>query len=120
VQGQTKAGGWSQQRFARRRANQADELVGAAAVAVRDVLGEALADPELRIVGGGDRQLLTAAVELAARGLDGHGHGRGHGGQRLVERVLPDHLDVPDPRRRVLEGAVQRARSVRVVLNDLA
>jgi hypothetical protein len=38
----------------------------------------------------------------------------------LVERVLPDHLDVPDPRRRVLEGAVQRARSVRVVLNDLA
>lgn len=116
VQGQTKAGGWSQQRFARRRANQADELVGAAALAVRDVLGDALADPGLPVVGGGDRQLLTAVVELAARGIVGLGHGR----VRLAERVLPDHLDVPDPRRRVLEGSVQQARSVRVVLNELA
>ena len=30
VQSRTAAGGWSQQRFARRRANQADGLVGAA------------------------------------------------------------------------------------------
>ncbi|MGL5852830.1 MAG: Vms1/Ankzf1 family peptidyl-tRNA hydrolase, partial [Phycicoccus sp.] len=39
VQSRTAAGGWSQQRFARRRANQADELVGATAdVAARIVL----------------------------------------------------------------------------------
>jgi len=106
VQGQTKAGGWSQQRYARRRANQADELVGAAAQAVSDVLGAALRDPALRLVGGGDRRLVRSCLELVGSGME--------------ERVLPHWLDVPDPRRRVLEEAVDRARSVRVVLNAQA
>jgi hypothetical protein len=111
VQGQTKAGGWSQQRFARRRANQADELAAAAAQAVRDVLGTALRDPELRLVGGGDRPLVARCLELAGTGSpDGD----------LLRRALPHRLDVPDPRLRVLEEAVGRARSVRVALNELA
>lgn len=111
VQGQTKAGGWSQQRFARRRSNQADELAAAAAQAVRDVLGSALRDPELRLVCGGDRSLVTRCVELAGAGSpDGD----------LLDRVLPHRLDIPDPRLQVLEDAIGRARSVRVVLNDLA
>jgi hypothetical protein len=116
VQGQTKAGGWSQQRFARRRANQADELVGAAAQAVRDVLGAPLRDQGFPLVGGGDRQLVGASLELAGRELSG----RLPGGRSLTDRLLPDHLDVPDPRRRVLEAAVDQARAVRITLNQLA
>ena len=111
VQGQTKAGGWSQQRFARRRSNQADELATAAAQAVRDVLGDALRDPELWLVCGGDRPLTTRCLELA---------GTGSVAGDLLGRVLPHRLEVPDPRLRVLKEAVGRARSVRVVLNDLA
>jgi hypothetical protein len=38
----------------------------------------------------------------------------------LTALVLAHRLDVPDPRRKVLEEAVQRARAVRVRLNDLA
>ncbi len=38
VQGRTAAGGWSQQRFARRRANQTDAVVGAAADTAARVL----------------------------------------------------------------------------------
>lgn len=111
VQGQTKAGGWSQQRFARRRANQADELAAAAAQAVRDVLGTALRDPQLPLVCGGDRPLVTRCLELSGAGsADGD----------LLPRVLPHRLDVPDPRLRVLREAVGRARSVRVALNELA
>jgi hypothetical protein len=110
------AGGWSQQRFARRRANQADELVGAAAQAVRDVLGAPLRDQGFPLVGGGDRQLVGASLELAGRELSG----RLPGGRSLTDRLLPDHLDVPDPRRRVLEAAVDQARAVRITLNQLA
>jgi hypothetical protein len=54
VQGRTAAGGWSQQRFARRRANQTDELVGACTEhAVRLLAG---AGARL-VVTGGDREL---------------------------------------------------------------
>jgi hypothetical protein len=116
VQGQTKAGGWSQQRFARRRANQADELVAAAARAVRDVLAAALRDPGFRLVGGGDRKLVGASLELAGRDLSGRLPSR----TALADRLLPDHLDVPDPRRAVLDAAVERARAVRITLNELA
>jgi hypothetical protein len=111
VQGQTKAGGWSQQRFARRRANQADALTDAASQAVRDVLGEALRRQHLRLVCGGDQPLLTACLRTAGAGLSV---------PDLTALVLAHRLDVPDPRRKVLEEAVQRARAVRVRLNDLA
>ena len=39
VQSRTAAGGWSQQRFARRREGQAKELVRGAAAAVRPLTG---------------------------------------------------------------------------------
>jgi hypothetical protein len=55
--------------------------------------------------------LVTQCLELAGAGSpDGD----------LLRRVLPHRLDVPDPRLRVLEEAVGRARSVRVALNELA
>lgn len=101
VQGRTKAGGQSQQRFARRRSNQARQAYEAAADHAARVLG-AVVGP---IVTGGDR---TAVAEvLADPRLAGH-------------EVVGPWLPVPDPRRAVLEQAVVDACSVRVDVVDTA
>jgi len=100
VQGQTKAGGWSQQRYARRRARQADGLVGAAAGAARQLLrGTRL------VVTGGDRLLLRDTVAALAQA-----------GTELT--VAGRRLDVPDPRRRVRDEAASAACAVRVRVVD--
>lgn len=99
VQGRTKAGGQSQQRFARRRDNQARQAY------------EAAADHAARILGG-----------LAGPIVTGGDHG-------AVEEVLADArlrdlsvtgpwLSVPDPRRGVLEQAVTDACSVGVEVTN--
>jgi hypothetical protein len=95
VQGRTKAGGQSQQRFARRRDNQARRAYEAAADHAARLLGAA----PLPVVTGGDH----AAVDdvLADPRL------------RKLARVGP-WLPVPDPRRAVLDGAVADALSARV------
>lgn len=104
VQSRTAAGGWSQQRFARRRANQAKAAAEEAAdIAVRLLLPE----------------LATLACVVAG------------GDKRTVEGVLADprlapvaaaradrFLDVPEPRRTVLEQAVAQARAIRVRVLD--
>lgn len=100
VQGKTKAGGWSQQRYARRRANQADAVVEKAARAVSEVLGTAAAT----LVCGGDRALVRQSLQRS-----------GADGWRVAR-----WLDVPDPRRSVLDDAVDWARAVRIELNDAA
>ena len=95
VQGRTKAGGQSQQRFARRRDNQARQAYEAAAEHAVRILGRA----KLPVVTGGDH----AAVDevLADPRL------------RLV-RVVGPWLAVPDPRRDVLDHAVADACSALV------
>ncbi|MEV6601171.1 acVLRF1 family peptidyl-tRNA hydrolase [Actinoplanes sp. NPDC051346] len=104
VQGRTAAGGWSQQRFARRRDNQAKAAAAdGAAVAARVLL------PNVRtlsvLVTGGDRtavDTILAAPTLAA----------------LVPLRHDRFLDVPEPRRAVLEEAVASARAVRILVRD--
>lgn len=64
IHGRTAAGGWSQQRYARRRDNQADEIVGSAAETADRILGPR-ADLQF-LVTGGDRPLLNAALKLLA------------------------------------------------------
>lgn len=99
VQGRTKAGGQSQQRFARRRDNQARQAYEAAAEHAARVLGD-LRGP---VVAGGDRGAVTEV--LADR--------------RVTHlRVVEPWLDVPDPRRVVLEQAVLDACSVRIEVCD--
>lgn len=106
VQSRTAAGGWSQQRFARRRANQAQAAAGAAAdLAVRILLPAA--DSLAALVTGGDRKTVDAV--LADRRLD-----------KLVALRAPRLLDVPEPRHAVLVEAVRRARAVRIRLLDAA
>jgi VLRF1 release factor-like protein len=104
VQGQTAAGGWSQHRFARRRDNQTDEMLGAAAAQARRLVVPEAARLRALVVGG-DRlllQRLRARPELAA--LAG----------------LPE-IQVPvttDPRLAVLQQAVADARALRVDIHD--
>lgn len=102
VQSRTAAGGWSQQRFARRRSNQADELVGAVADhAVRLLAGAGARG----LVLGGDRSLAEAVL----------GDDRLAGLRDLPRRGLHD---LPDPRLEVLQRAAERARAVRVTIEE--
>jgi hypothetical protein len=100
VHGRSAAGGQSQQRFARRRENQASAALQKAADTAAAVLLPHLGTLEA-IVPGGDRAALRAV--LADRRLAG-----------LRELVVPDVLDVPDPRQAVLLGVPSRLRGVRV------
>jgi VLRF1 release factor-like protein len=102
VQSRTAAGGWSQQRFARRRGNQADELVRAVVEHTLRILRPGI---PTGLVVGGDKALVRAVLDdprLAH--LDA-----------LPRREL---YDLPDPRRGVLEDALKRGRAVRVTIED--
>jgi hypothetical protein len=102
VQSRTAAGGWSQQRFARRRANQADGLVDAAAEhAVRLLTGIRPAG----VVLGGDKALVAALLD----------DDRLAGLRDLPRREL---YDLPDPRLDVLRRAVERGRAARVTIDE--
>ena len=101
VQGRTKAGGQSQQRFARRRDNQARVAYEAAADHAHRILTGRLA----ALVCGGDRRAVEQVLEDPnLRHLTGL-------------RVEP-WLAVPDPRRGVLEQAVVDGGSVAVTVTD--
>ena len=97
VQGRTKAGGQSQQRFARRRDNQARQAYEAAAEhAARILTGRLTA-----LVCGGDRSAVDAVLS----------------DPRLVHLVdvrVEPWLAVPDPRRSVLDQAVLDGASVSI------
>lgn len=95
VQGRTKAGGQSQQRFARRRDNQARQAYEAAADHAARILGLG----SLRVVTGGDH---TAVAEVLADPR-----------LRRVVVVRP-WLAVPDPRRAVLDAAIADAAAVEI------
>jgi hypothetical protein len=91
VQGRTKAGGQSQQRFARRRDNQARQAYEAAADHAARILRPGL------LVTGGDH---TAVDEVLAD-------------PRLsAMTVVEPWLAVPDPRRAVLDQAIVDAQSL--------
>jgi Actinobacteria/chloroflexi VLRF1 release factor len=101
VQGRTKAGGQSQQRFARRRDNQARQAYEAAADHAARILAEGLdkLDHRLPVVTGGDH----AAVEEVLAD------------SRLKQlTVVEPWLTVPDPKRGILEQAVTDACAARI------
>jgi hypothetical protein len=104
VQGRTKAGGWSQQRFARRRAQQAQQVYGRAIAAAVDLLLPPTLDA---VVTGGDRSGVAAV--LADPRLAG-----------LTDLVEPRFLAVGEPTRAVLDAVVRRLRAVVITLNELA
>ena len=106
VQGRTKAGGWSQQRFARRRANQAREAYREAADVAARILLPQIGTIEA-LVTGGDKAGI--AEVLADPRLE-----------PLRSLVTTRVLSVPDPRLAVLTATPDRFLSVRIGLNPLA
>ncbi len=104
VQSRTAAGGWSQQRFARRRGNQTRESAESASGHMVRLL-----EPERHglagLATGGDRALVDAV--LADRRLSWLSD--------LPRTVL---LEVPEPRRATLLAAVQEYRVVRIRVTD--
>ena len=99
VQGRTKAGGQSQQRFARRRDNQARQAYEAAADHAARIL-HALAGP---LATGGDHT--AVGEELADPRLS-------------MLRPVGPWLAVPDPRRGVLVAAVRDACAAQVSVTN--
>lgn len=102
VQSRTAAGGWSQHRFARRRDNQADALVGSVIDHARRVV---LASPTDALVVGGDKTLVREV--LADPRL-----------ARLLELPRRELFDLPDPKLVVLKQAMRRGRAVRIALSE--
>jgi hypothetical protein len=96
VQGRTKAGGQSQQRFARRRDNQARAAYEAAA----DHAARIVADAPVLVVGGDHGAIEAVLADQRLRSVAG--------------RVVGEFRTVPDPRRGVLESAVRDACSVTI------
>jgi hypothetical protein len=102
VHGRNKAGGWSQQRFARRREGQARQALRSAADDAVRVLVPRL--PELvGVVLGGDRRALDVLREDPR--LAG-----------VFAKATGRVLDVPEPRRAVLDDAAVRAESVEILV----
>ena len=107
VQGKTKAGGWSQQRYARRRGNQTD-------TAIDDTIDRCLTRlvPELAtldaVVCGGDSTFVDAVLSDSRL--------RDLAALRSAHPTLP----VPDPRLEVLKDAVAAARAITIDLDAAA
>ena len=106
VQGRTKAGGWSQQRYARRRDNQSAKAYAEAAEVVARLLVPHAGELDA-VVTGGDAVAVTAVLaepRLAA----------------LLPLVQPRTHAVPDPRLRVLTAFPEQFLAVEIALNALA
>ncbi|HEX6446170.1 MAG TPA: acVLRF1 family peptidyl-tRNA hydrolase [Streptosporangiales bacterium] len=104
VQGRTKAGGWSQQRFARRRDKQAREAFDAAADAAVRVLVPVAAGLAT-VACGGDRRAVDAVLA----------DDRMAPVRPLAQRRL---YSVPDPRLKVLEQFPESFLAVRIEIGE--
>jgi hypothetical protein len=105
VHGRSAAGGWSQQRFARRRENQATTALRAAADAAVEVLGPYGPGRLDAVVLGGDKRSAAALREDA----------------RLTEylaRAAGRFLTVPDPRLAVLRDTPRAFLAIRIRLTE--
>jgi hypothetical protein len=118
VHGRSAAGGWSQQRFARRREKQANEALEAAAGTAAVVFGRWISGITASNAGAPSRGSRLDAVVLG-------------GDKRAVAEVRDDprlatylaiaterFLTVPDPKRAVLEGTPKLFTAVRIRLTE--
>jgi hypothetical protein len=103
VHGRSAAGGWSQQRFARRREKQASEALGAAADAAARVFGDA--GRLDAVVLGGDRRAIDGLREDPR--LAGY-----------LARAEDRFLTVPDPKLAVLRDTPKQFTAIRIRLTE--
>jgi hypothetical protein len=102
LQGRTAAGGWSQQRFARRRDNQRAASYDSAATTAARILIPIATSLTGLVLGGDRRALADVLADSRLAGLAG-----------LPVRTFPD---IPEPRRAVLDDIAARSLSVEIVI----
>ena len=100
VQGTTAAGGWSQQRFARRRSGQTDKLADDASTALVRMMEQA--PGATGVVVGGDRRLAESVLA----------------GTPAQTLPLLGPIEVGEPRRVDLDTAASRVLAIRVTVHD--
>jgi len=104
VQSRTAAGGQSQQRYARRRSNQADALVDSAAEHAARIFASHRVE---YIVPGGDRALVDLVLAQPSM-------------RAVASRSQLPFLDVQEPKTAVLAKAASDACSIRILVTDPA
>jgi peptide subunit release factor 1 (eRF1) len=104
VQGRSAAGGWSQQRFARRRDDQAKVAYAAAADVAHRILAPVVDSLDALVIGGDDAALKAVLEDPRLSRL---------------RAVRQEHLGIQDPKREFARGA-ELFRSVRLVIIDTA
>ena len=104
VQGRTKAGGWSQQRYARRRQNQADKAFGAAMADVERVLAPEADGLDALVTGGDAHAVSTVLADF----------------ERLRALVQRPTIATPDPNHSVLLGFAKTFRAAPIDLDAVA
>ena len=105
VHGRSAAGGWSQQRFGRRRENQAATALRAAVDAAAEVFGRYGPDQLDAVVLGGDKR--------SAAGLTGDARL-----EKYLAKATGRFLTVPDPRLAVLRDIPRAFLATRVRLTE--
>lgn len=102
VQSRTAAGGQSQQRYARRRSNQADALVDSAAEHAARIFASHRVE---YLVPGGDRALVDLVLAQPSM-------------RALASRSQLAFLDVQEPKTAALAKAASDACSIRILVTD--
>jgi hypothetical protein len=105
VHGRSAAGGWSQQRFARRRENQAATALRAAAGAAAEVFGRYGPDRLDAVVLGGDKRAAAGLRDDARL-------------EKYLAKATGRFLTVPDPRLAVLRDIPQAFLAIRIRLTE--
>src|SRR5690349_10755304 len=105
VHGRSAAGGWSQQRFARRRENQAATALRAAADAAAEVFGRYGPDRLDAVVLGGDKRTAAGLADDARL-------------ERYLTKASGRFLTVPDPRLAVLRDIPHAFLATRIRLTE--
>ena len=108
VHGRSAAGGWSQQRFARRRENQAATALRAAADAAAEVFGRYGPDRLDAVVLGGDKRSAAGLADL-------RGNARL---EKYLAKATGRFLTVPDPRLAVLRDIPRAFLATRIRLTE--
>jgi len=102
LQGRTAAGGWSQQRFARRRDNQRTASYESAAATTARMLAQSAVQLDGLVLGGDRRGLAEVLADPRLAVL-----------AALPVRTFPD---IPEPRRVVLDDIAARSLSVEITI----
>ncbi len=102
LQGRTAAGGWSQQRFARRRDNQRAASYESAASTTARILLPSIGVLDGLVLGGDRRGLAEVLADPRLAALEA-----------LPARAFPD---IPEPRRVVLDDIAARSLSVEITI----